>query len=795
MRILPSVNTNLKELPLKLKVSFSPIYDYLFEITQDTANPFYNSAEILLKEFEKYPELKEGIEDTNSLKNYSESIDRLLDILFPALLQSNEIKAATIPFDFTTFKFSKRFEKILDNAGDDFRLEFRDFDEHSMYIFTCTIILNFYYGINVNFHRPLIFDIPDRKTGMMRHYRVLFNGDFLKVKPLENSVPITEEDVQLLIDNFDNLDIWKEKFPPNSYEFSGFGMLNLFDATIDQSISNLTENLLRADEETFSGLEQSISSIFGSTAIKFGMSAYVMENGELKAKNYGLQKSFILESSQETLDENFFCECVEDSICKTRKPFAISNVEEYGKTSNYNGFYKKLKEQGIQSIILVPLQLSSEILGMLELISSNKNELNSITINKLEDIIPVFQVAMERYIDEYDNKIESIIQEHYTSLHPTVKWRFNEEAEKFLFKKQENKAHAKLDDIIFEDVYPLYGQTDIKESSKARNSAIEKDLIQQLNLAHNIIEKAYALYNLPIYKDVLFRIDKCISNTKKGLNTGDEISMTSFLMNDIYPVFNHLKEINKDLKKDIENYMGLINPQSHVIYNERKKYEESVTRINNELSNYIDTKQVEAQKMFPHYFERYKTDGIDYNMYIGQSLVQNGKFDKLYLQNLRLWQLQLMCEMENIAFNLKDSLSHPLQVASLILVHSNPLAIKFRMDEKRFDVSGAYNIRYEIIKKRIDKAMLKNKTERLTVPGKIAIVYGNESDAIEYKRYIEFLQSYGYLKPEIEYVELEDLQDLKGLSAIRVSVNYDTKIQESVAMDELLEFINGDNAN
>ncbi len=794
MKIIPSTNNNFEELPLKLKVSFSSIYDYLIEITQDKSNPYYSTAIILLKEFEKHPELKDGLEDLSRLKNYSESIDKLLDILFPSLLETNEIKAATIPFEFTTFKFSKRFENILDNAGEDYKLELRNFEENNMYILTCTFILSFCYGININFNRPILFEIPDNKTGIKRHYRALFNGDFFKVKPLENAVPITDEDVQLLIDNFDNLEIWKEKFPPNSYEFTGFGMMNLFDVTSDQNISNLSENLLRSDEERFSDIEQSISSIFGSTDIKFGISAFLIENGVIKAKNHKTQQSFILDSYQSSFDENFFCKLVEDHLCQTGKPLAISNVELYGERSNFNGFYKKLKEQNIQSIILVPLKFSNEAFGILEFISPNKHELNSITANKLHDIIPVFKVAIERYMDEYENKLESIIQANYTALHPTVKWRFSEEAEKFLYRKPEDTT-TKLNDIIFEGIYPLYGQTDIKGSSHARNVAIEKDLIQQLNLAHEIIEKAENLYKLPIYRDLLFRIEKCIKNTKKGLNTGDEISLTTFLKNDIYPVFNHLKEINDELKIAVENYTNLIDSEIHVIYNERKKYEDSVTKINEELSNFLDAKQVDAQSMFPHYFERYKTDGIEYNMYIGQSLVQNNKFDKIYLHNLRLWQLQMMCELENIAFGLKNSLSHPLQVTSLILVHSNPLAIKFRMDEKRFDVNGAYNIRYEIIKKRIDKAMLKDRSERLTQPGKIAIVYGHESDAIEYKRYIEFLQSKGYLKSETEYVELEDLQDLIGLQAIRVSVNYNKIIQENVAMNELLEFINGGTSN
>ena len=49
----------------------------------------------------------------SNLSTYNKEISRLLDILFPELLQTNEIKAASIPFEFTTFKLSKRFEKNI----------------------------------------------------------------------------------------------------------------------------------------------------------------------------------------------------------------------------------------------------------------------------------------------------------------------------------------------------------------------------------------------------------------------------------------------------------------------------------------------------------------------------------------------------------------------------------------------------------------------------------------------------------------------------------------------------------
>ena len=92
---------------------------------------------------------------------------------------------------------------------------------------------------------------------------------------------------------------------------------------------------------------------------------------------------------------------------------------------------------------------------------------------------------------------------------------------------------------------------------------------------------------------------------------------------------------------------------------------------------------------------------------------------------------------------------------TLLLVHSAPLAIQFRIDEKQFDVDGAYNIRYEIIKKRIDKAYIRGSKERLTQPDKIAIVYSQDTEALEYREYLEYLQHRGYIENEIEDVELE----------------------------------------
>ena len=172
-------------------------------------------------------------------------------------------------------------------------------------------------------------------------------------------------------------------------------------------------------------------------------------------------------------------------------------------------------------------------------------------------------------------------------------------------------------------------------------------------------------------------------------------------------------------------------------------------------------------------------------MYVGPALLEDGRFDPLCLRNLRLWQLMITCGIAVRAHRLRDRLPIPLETTHLILVQHAPLSIRFRFDEKRFDVDGAYNIRYEIVKKRIDKAVVEGTSERVTQPGKVAIVYNQPAEAQEYKAYIEYLQSLGYLTGAVESLELGELQGVQGLRALRVQVALDNPKLKRINMADL----------
>jgi len=781
---------NGKEVPFPAitKISFFKVIESLELMSKDKDLNVASFAENLLKEIDRYPILSEGFDDLKLLKKYKEPISKLSRILFPDALLTNEIKGLTPPFNFEAFYTSTRFRNILDKAGKDFSFGLRGYTDDLLYIAGCSAILGIYYQYPTDSGSPFVVEIPNKDSSITRSYRIAFNADLMEVLPTDKAIDISFEDYLELTDNFKNIDLWKKKFPPNSWVMRGIGIANLMDVTIDQSLSRITSNLLIKTEDTFAKVQVSLRTLFNNNDLLIGFATY--ENGAFVPSHKEDISSLIL-CDQEALDSSaVMCGRSHDWVVQQQRPMAVSDVNKFAKISN-SIFSDNLKKQGIQSYIVAPLIYNDNFLGILEIGSKKKYELNSASLGKLDEVLPILSMAGSRFREEFTNRIEAIIQQECTTIHPAVKWRFEKEAKNYLIKKEKGE-NPHFDDVSFKEVYPLYGQLDLKGSSERRNEAVKDDLLTQMDAVKKVLIQAHKLKNMPVYEELIYRTDSYRKEIIKGLLAGSEQRILSFVKSEINPVFDHLKKAGSRFSELVDKYSSILDPNLQMVYDARRSFDESVTLINQTLASFLDNKQQEAQEMFPHYFERYKTDGIEYNMYIGQSIVESKTYDPIFLRNLRLWQLIVMCEMENKFNEFKKELTTSLEIASLILIYSAPLAIHFRMDEKRFDVEGTYNARYEIVKKRVDKAHIKGTKERITTPGKIAIIYSNEQDAQEYRIYIQFLQAKGYLKNKpIEDYELENLQGISGLRALRVELTYGKQLakKHDLSIDQFLESI------
>lgn len=768
------INNNF-ETPMMLKVGFKKLLEHYENLAKNSEDEFLSlKAGRVLKTAEPFPELRAGFSDTQVLLDREKEIQIILQDSFAPILSQNEIKTASVPFHDLIFNASARFKNIIKTAGLDFELNIKNMPENDRYITACAIILNFCYGYNINFKRPFYYEIPDAK-GILHYYKILYNADFCEITPTKKAKKITEEDYNELLDNFENIKIWKQKFPPNSYIFNGFVISNIFDVTDDQSISNIKSSLIAGSKlknKRFMGeFREIFRSLLMLKDINVGFSLYNKDQDAFERVYENGMKSFLLGDKDNKKCTDALCRWSYNRLLNENKYFSVSNVDRmFEKAKERMPHVISLHEQGIKSAIFAPIANSKGLMGIIEIVSSKPGVLNSVNANKLVDVMPFIVSAVERSKKEEENLIEAVIQQECTSVHPSVKWRFTKEAKRFIRDKSKG-SDPSFKKIAFNNVYPLYGQIDIKGSSEARNLATQQDLRLQLNAVKNILVLAIEVKKLPIYEQHIFQINNFLQGLNNNFQVDSEQQITGFLTDDIKPILQHINTTGK-LNIAVNAYLQSIDDNLGMVYNHRKQYDKTVASINREMASVLDRKQVEAQAMYPHFFERFKTDGVEHNMYIGESITKNNSFNLVYLYNLRLWQLQIMCEMENSYYQMKSGYPIALDVASMILVFSQPLSISFRMDEKQFDVDGTYNARYEIVKKRVDKAFIKGTKNRLTQQGKISIVYSQKQDEIEYLNYIKFLQSKHYLDTDVEIVELQDLQAVTGLKAIRVSVLY-----------------------
>ncbi|MGC1205564.1 MAG: GAF domain-containing protein, partial [Flavobacteriaceae bacterium] len=580
------------ESPMLLKISFNKLIEQYEDLVNNEDEFIATKAKRIL-EFQKYyPELREGFTDFSLLEKYEKEIGVILQDTFSPILTKNEIKTASVPFQNLIFNSSERFKNIIKTAGNDFELEIKNMPENDTYIIACTIILNFCYGYNINFKRPFYYEIPDA-NGVLHYYKILYNADFCEIIPTETAKKITQEDYNELLDNYENIELWKEKFPPNSYIFKGFVISNIFDVTDDQSISNIKSSLIaedkRKDKSFMEGFHEIFRSLLGINDIKVGFSIYNKEEDVFECV-YGVgMNSYLLGNLEKENCSEALCSWSYNRLLKENKYFSVSDVDTmFEKAKGRAPHITSLHKQGIKSAIFAPIANEEGLMGILEIVSNKSQVLNSINANKLVDVMPFIVSAVERSKNEEENLIEAIIQKECTSIHPSVRWRFQKEAKNFI-KSEMNGEQAVFSKIAFENIYPLYGQIDIKGSSEARNEATKQDLTLQLQAVKGIFKSASQIEPLPIYEQFIYQINNYLEGLNTHFQVDSEQQISEFFKQDIESVLKHLYTLDA-LKEEVDNYFNSIDDKVNVLYNHRKEYDDTIATINKEMASLLDKK-------------------------------------------------------------------------------------------------------------------------------------------------------------------------------------------------------------
>lgn len=693
-------------------------------------------------------------------------------IISPVSQQTQLAKISSRPFDLQPIFESLRAQEMFSQWEANYSVNVPQSSMQCIYtVMVGAVILNKVYGQDIRTDSPMILTLTNRETGQVSYFKTQMIDTFVEVKLLKPKPTLTHEQINLLLANIYDSDLWLQLLPPDHFVLEGFTIGYLLDITQEEALSRIKQTLLGKDaivsRENVDVLEKLVQTYLRIPDLRLGITALDYPQEFTVAHAYKIRFDFLADVEERLLDPANEGS-VYEKACRFRE---VLLVEDLSQAKRKTPIEKKLLERGVRSLLVAPLMNRQDrVIGLLEIGAALPYSLRSMHEILFRDITGLFGLALERSRDEIDNQIEAIIREQFTDIHPSVDWRFVEAAYNLMEQRQNTGTRGRVEPILFPDVFPFYGQADIVGSSTIRNDAIQADLLQNLTTVREVLQHAATVVTFPLIGQLVFKINRCAERLQAEFSSNDESEVVELLQREVHPLLELLGKQHPILRPRVDKYFTALDPHLGIIYDKRKSYEDSVQQVNEQIAAYLEEQDRIHQEVIPHYFSKYKTDGVEYELYVGQSLLRGQAFSEMHLRNLRLWQLQTMVAITQKINALSDQLPTPLVTAQLIFAYTNPLSIRFRQDEKQFDVDGAYNVRYEILKKRIDKAVIEGTEERITQPGKIAIVYLQDRDRTEYLEYIDYLLQEGLITDEVEDLRLRRLQGAQGLRALRVTV-------------------------
>lgn len=763
------IDHDYDKLPFRSELSFRPLHRRIKTLLDDKATPYSESGRKLLAVLEQNLDILAPSITDETLAAHEDDVRLLMHFVFPELEDDKALCKAYKPYTakpfFCTGKMMETIERdtvemeLAESTVNTFSNNFRE-----NMLFAYTMLHEIIHDVEHR-TRELVIKVHDTERNLDRYFQVDYSFNYVDVGLGELGILPREQFARLLI--MQDLEALEAAMPLDDVVFQGFIFARYIEVTERENISQLKSDLVVRDAlnhpDKFERIVRRLRSILQIEDLDAGL---VFHYRAIRQNAHCTMRSLIREYVGDLSD---VMETVYGKVFDSREAVFKPNLDEFVDMDDSNrDVVKFLKSKGIRGVGLIPLLENGVPIAILELSSHMPEVISRNAAQKLADLLPVLTIAVRQEMDEFESRIERTIKAHCTSIHPSVEWRFVEEASRYLNSGKEEGARFK--DIEFKDVHPLYGSMDIRGSSTKRNKAIQGDLLDHLSLASDTLRHITMDRPIPLadyYLNELQRFQRVIT---RDLISGDEISVLEFLHDSVEPFFENIKNNEPSLVETVESYFKWVSPEEGFLNRRRLEYEASVSLINETLSHFLDSEEEEAQAIFPHFFEKYRTDGVEYNIYAGQSMVRGKRFEEVQLKNLRIWQLMNMCRMTRLADSLASSMDAPLKCAPLILVHSAPLSIQFRTDEKQFEVEGSYNVRYEIIKKRIDKSVVAGSGERVTQPGMLTVIYTQEREREEYEGYFRYLEDKGLIEGAVEHLSIQDESGVHGLRALRVKV-------------------------
>ncbi len=791
----------LPDLPIpsiKCELSFQPYLAYIEEQRATTKSEIYKSyLDAVIKLFYDNPTLLEPIKDLHSLEDHSELLELLKITHVSQVEGDNPLHSlgipSTNPMMMHYFSSSEEFKSFFSQKKNALEMH-ASVDMEQLVRELYIIVLYECYGIGSQEYYPTqsILQAVDESGKIKEYYKVIRRNTFAKVVVDNELPPLKQEWVDYVEGSINSYSELKEPLPLEQFTAVGFFLFSIEDDTEEIALAQLSDTAAKMHTynraEAFTRMKDATLSLLGNEHFEFGFLPFLQVNGEHVYHHAFEQISIVFgklknHMSKKQMEETFgfFTEMSSDSY--SIQSALHNNIYEWEEECEEGASVRDiLLKEGLQTLTFVPIWNQDTLLGIVEIGSQKPDQVDKKVLQKVELAAPFYREFFVYKASVFNEYMKSFIMKKYTSIQPSVAWKFNKEVWELLkdVEIETEEMPGNIPRIKFENLHPFYGAVDYRNSSAKQLQAIHSDYLLQLDYLKTLLQEDELLENDSVV-DFINTIDNWEVEVESGLTAEEEYEIHQFLEKESVDFLRSLYEQKRISEETYQLYVKDAQSKTGIFHLSHNDYEDSLQQLNGILKGVLGKSQESLAIVIPHYFEKFQTDGVEYSLYAGKSIDPSKDFPVNVNDIVAEWQVETMLRMALAANEYKNRLSIPLETTQLILIHEQKVDISYRIDEKHFDVEGSYSIRYEVMKKRIDKVRLLNSNERLTQPGKIAIVYAHHSGYKPYLDKIKELVKAGALEKEIEYLDLEQLQGIGKLKAIRVKINYHN------AMDAIVE--------
>jgi len=762
---------------IEKKLHFEPFFRYLESFTEGDVSP---DGMIPLFTLERIREIEQvsGRLCKQNLSAYKDIL-QLIYSLSVSLIDTAPKRywALATPLAEETFYGTEAFFELWKNKLEEQDLQDQMQDggilnnqEKLMY----ALIFERLYGLPAKENNTIVYYHLNEQGEIIDYYDLNIDFKFVDIKPKKE---LPQFDVGHLTKNANDTSLFDWNIVVNTikiedFELSGFTILTVKKSSLEHTLKRIQSILL--DLETYnyhlflSDLEKIIAPILKGSDTVFSLFPLFQLNG-LPFFDYSITNKSILIS--EAYANNSYTNINPEVANYLKHPHLIfyNTMDAIKNTTSI--FDERIKTSGVKTYLCIPLIHNHALSGILEIYSHQLDQLDNETIHSLRELVPLLSQLSHDITTEFKKRIDEIIINRFTTIQPAVQWKFNHIAAQYIQEFENDEQNAHIKPVIFEEVYPLYGAIDVKDSTIIRNASILRDFSFKVKQLALLIDEL----SLDGTHQLIVAFSKRVDQITESLDhiSFDEsmVKIIEFFRKDVQPFLDEARKQFPTKHGIIEHYARhfFTNRDTGEFY--RNEFETSLRQVNHIISKELNHFNSFIQGNYPSYFQKFRTDGIEYDIYVGESITPQQPFSYEFINVFRRQQIISMARIALKAHHAKRDLPLALETTQLIFINPHSIDISFREDERRFDVEGSLNIRYEIIKKRIDKIRIKRTKERLTQTNKIAIVYLSDEILEDLNLSIQAIYDMGIIESTVEHLKLEDVQGIVGLKAIRLTVN------------------------